>query len=67
LLRFCAEENKEFWSCYEKERGGFQWRPKAFVQEMMRVPEGLRRQQQEAEAAAAANTVEESRARPAQK
>ena len=27
VSRFCAPENKEFWACYEKERGGIKWKP----------------------------------------
>ena len=48
--RFCAAENKEFWKCFEKERGGIKWRPFVFYEDMMRVPEGMRRRQQEAAA-----------------
>ena len=51
MHRFCAAENKEFWACYEKERGGIGWRTSKFLQEMMRVPEGMRRMQEEGAAA----------------
>jgi hypothetical protein len=44
VSRFCAPENKEFWACYEKERGGIKWKPGILLNDMMLVPEGLKRQ-----------------------